>query len=557
MTTPITYPPTISTWGTNQALTNQYSWIAYIGVDGSIWYLAGPAAPLVGAQDGLVLKKHMGLMAPFEMLELRGARQDGATWQDTVYDVGDMMLSLEASGIAPQNIRDVIRQWISAWDPKQTGILSVFTPDLGEWWCPARLGKNISDQFDRDYTWSGKQAFTWNVKNYDAFWYGVDSTSQFGIEYASASEDFTAQADASTLGGSWSQFYSASAGTYGVLNGAAVFRKSSSATLDFVNIYTTGSATTNQVVRINYSRASLANLFDFVDPGAANDIWVRCSGTSMSNITGVRLRIQLDTFKLSHFNSGTETDWFTLPLVVPPYWGESFTLIAGTEKGEYNFVIQRGGFKLFEFNDWNHDSSVAHQGWGFGGHTNDIAGKMIVTQPIAQWSAADNLTASQSGYLPLTNFGDVEAWPRYLCYGPGTFSFTSPGQSNPITFGPLEDDQVVLITTDPRLRSIVDLTPNQPTIPQLNKWETLMQNLISFATNNNTPPLLQRFESLFGILPPQGALYTLLNGRFTYSLPGASYGVLPTTQQVQVSITDGNPQSQVVAAITPRRRWPL
>lgn len=341
------YPPgVIRTWGINQAMTNQNAWISYVGVDGSIFNLAGPLAPVAGAQDGVVLVKHMGLMAPFENLELRGARQDGATWTDAVYDAAEILLSVEASGISPQNIRNVVRQWISAWDPMQVGKLSVYTPDFGEWWANVRLSKNISDVFTKDYTWSGRQPFTWTCKNYDAFWYGVDSVSQF-------------------------------------------------------------------------------------------------------------------------------------------------------------------------------DST------------------------------------STSPFLPLTNVGDQPAWPRYLCYGPGTFSFgNGPGSQNMVTFGPLVDGQIVLITTLPRLRSVVDLSPAQP--PQkLTQFQTLISDLISFATNGNVPPFLQQFESWFGILPPQGNLYSLLKGRFTYPIPATPYGIGPVTKYIPVSITGGNSNSKVVAAVTPMRRWPL
>lgn len=194
MTTPITYPSgQISNWGINLALANQLAWITYTGTDGSMFYLTGPASPVAGAQDGLVLTKHMGLMAPFELLELKGARQDGATWNDTVYAPGEIVLNLEATGTSPQNIRNVIRQWISAWDPaagnpghpSNLGTLSVFTSDMGEWWAPVRLGKSVSDVFDKDYTYSHRQAFTWTCKNYGAFWYGPDSVSVFNANDAS------------------------------------------------------------------------------------------------------------------------------------------------------------------------------------------------------------------------------------------------------------------------------------------------------------------------------------------------------------------------------------
>jgi hypothetical protein len=162
-----------------------------------------------------------------------------------------------------------------------------------------------------------------------------------------------------------------------------------------------------------------------------------------------------------------------------------------------------------------------------------------------------------TGFLPLTNIGDQDGWPRYLCYGPGTFAFgDGPSSQNMITFGPLLENQIVLVTTLPRLRSVVDLSVNQPPQQNLNIFQALLDDLISFATINNVPPLLQQFESFFGILPPQGVLYSLLNGRFTTPIPPKVEGVPATTAHIPVSITGGNANSKVVAALTPLRRWP-
>jgi hypothetical protein len=126
-----------------------------------------------------------------------------------------------------------------------------------------------------------------------------------------------------------------------------------------------------------------------------------------------------------------------------------------------------------------------------------------------------------------------------------------------VTFGPLLDGQIALITTEPRLRSVVDLSPSAPAAQPLSWIQALLESLVSFATNNNTPPLLQQFESIFGIRPPQGNLYTLLNGRFTNPLPSKVYGDPPVAEQIAVGIQDGTPASKVVAAVTPRRTWPL
>ncbi|BCP41426.1 hypothetical protein MINTMi27_15190 [Mycobacterium intracellulare] len=561
MTSPFVYPPgQISTWGNNLALKNQDPWISYIGVDGTIFYLSGPMAPVAGAQDGLVLIKHMGLMSPFEMLEQRGARQDGASWNAAVYDVGEIMLQVEASGVGPQNIRDVIRHWISAWDAREVGKLSVYTPDMGEWWANVRMGKNISDEFTKNYTWNGRQVFTWVAKNYDAYWYSVDSTSSFAAAYESVSENFLALPNSDTLPAGWTTFLSPDTleGTCGIRNGAATLIPSGNGKIyEAQNIYNTASDTDDQVVSIQFSPPTLADLFDILDPNAFIDIWARCNS---NGTTGIRLRLNFETFSVTSFVNG-EAVWSQSGILwIPPLWNETFTLLVGTETSPYNIRVLRDGFTIFNMTDSAGLSTIGadYRLWGFGLSSSIFLGNYILPQPIQRWSGADNTTVTESGYVYLTNIGDQPAWPRYLCYGPGTFTFNNgPGDSTPITFGPLEDGQIVLVTTTPRLRSVVDVTPNQPTQQQLNIWQRLLQELISFVTNNNVPPFLQQFESLFGITPPQGNLYTLLNGRFTNPIPATPYGVTPPTEQIKVTITDGSPVSKIVAAITPMRRWPL
>lgn len=191
--------------------------------------------------------------------------------------------------------------------------------------------------------------------------------------------------------------------------------------------------------------------------------------------------------------------------------------------------------------------------------------------------AAQSLTdGAATGFCPLTNFGTRPAWPRFLVYGPGTFTLgngsivttqgTISAAGSPITFGPLEAGQIVLITTLPRLRSVVDLSPNQPA-QKLSAFQTWLEKAVNLVANSNTVPLLEDLESVFGILPPVGVLYSLLNGRFTTlsEIAGKADGYAPTTNYIPVSITGGGstglpspaPQeSTIVAAITPYRTWP-
>ena len=85
-----------------------------------------------------------------------------------------------------------------------------------------------------------------------------------------------------------------------------------------------------------------------------------------------------------------------------------------------------------------------------------------------------------------------------------------------------------------------------------------MDRLTSLATNNNVSPLLEWFESLLGIMPPQGEMYSLLKGRFTeqIALPKKPTGGPPETVSIPVEIVNGNPDSKIIAAVTPQRRWP-
>lgn len=550
----------ISVYGANQALTNEAIWVSYIGPNGAIFNLAGPLAPVPGAQTGVVLRSFSGLVAPFTNLDLKGARQSGATYTGTVYDPLDLDLQLEFSATGPDEMRELIRAWIGAWDPTEAGILSVFTPDAGEWWCQVRMGKTIIDTFKKDYTWSGRQPFTWNCKGYGAFWESVDSVSSpMAMQYQAVSEDFAAQANAPTLGSNWTQT-DQTYGALGIVNAAAQWvpptdtavLTNAPSEVNQVCIYSTGSQTENQVIGLKLTGPVLANLFSVATLGEI-DLWGRLDSTGAN---GIRLRIGQFSFKLSYFIDGVENLFYTQTMLSPPLWNDTYVLTCGTPTSPYTFTATRNGNVMWQFTDYQQVSAplINNRNWGFGVGVPVILGNLVPPPPISQWWADDNAVVAQSGFVTLTNRGDIPAWPRYLCYGPGTFQFGGPGGA--IVFGPLLDGQIALLTSDPRMPAVVDLSPSQP--PQvLTPFQQLMENLISYATNNNVPPLLQQFESKFGILPPQGNMYALLNGRFTTPVPATPGGTVPVPYSIPVKIVDGTSTSQIVAAITPRRRWPL
>lgn len=344
----IVYPPDALTPNQTRRLAEgKEPQISYISPDGySTFHLMGPRSPIPGVQEGVIMLRESikGLIAPWMTLDQAGANQDGVTYVDSVYQPAEIDMVIEAHGNTPAGTRQVIRDWINAWDAKQTGKLAV-TADGQTWYANVRWLKAPTDVLQRAQ--SNRQRFLWTARIDDAFWYTDDSVYSF-------------------------------------------------------------------------------------------------------NIAGVA-----------------------------------------------------GG-----------------------------------------------------GVIDLTNTGDQPAWPRFLITGPGMWEFgNGPDSTDMVEFGPLLEGQTVLIETDPRRRSIVDLS--ETAIEQeLNIFQEILQALVTFASNNNTVPLLQQFESLFGIRPPQGNLYQYLNGRFTNPVPPAPLSG-PVNSRISWVVNSAGATTKLVAAITPRRRWPI
>lgn len=172
------------------------------------------------------------------------------------------------------------------------------------------------------------------------------------------------------------------------------------------------------------------------------------------------------------------------------------------------------------------------------------------------YNSTDSLTAT--GFVHLTNPGDQPMFPRFTCFGPGTFKFADgPGSTQMVQFGPLLAGQVAQVRTDPRRRGVVDLTQKPPSSQELTQWEKAITDLKSFTQ------VLSVFQSIFGILgtgpvPPQGNLYSLLQGRFSdnSAIPAKSPGAPAQSHAVKVEVSGAGAQTLVIAAGTPLRRLP-
>jgi len=588
----ISYPPgELTPNGARRLLEGKEPHISYVACDDSaVFHLMGPMAPTAGVQEGVTIGRESikGLIPNWKLLDQAGANQDGVTFNDAVYEAAEIDMVVDAQGLTPAGTRKVIRDWVAAWDSKQQGELHVFTPEQGLWWAPVRWLKAPGEALARAQ--SNRQRFIWSARIDDALWRTYDSVGVFQFGYSDMTDTFTTGGASYTdLGSDWPIRYSdggtalappsGSAGGYLYSTGSQAVWRDDPLTLAVTSArevvagpyknaaYVSGSntagtfltSTDNQIVSIVLGTIPEASLPE----SAYNDVWARMGRNSNGtwNGYGVRARMGWGYIELARFNNFTKTVMYLRPLLLPPVIGEKFTLVAGFEADPRLFKVTRDGVEILSHKEEGTGSPLgsAYRGIGFGMRAAGALISQATPASVRKISAGVNSTVSQSGYVSVTNIGDVEAWARFLLYGPGTFNIgNGPDSSDTVQFGPLLDGQVVLIETEPRRRSVVDLTPSTVSTDQeLNVFQKLVKALITFASNNNVPPLLQQFESLFGILPPQGNLYSYLTGRFTKPVPAKSPGAEPTTSRIFIKIDNGNANSKVVAALTPRRRWPL
>lgn len=538
----------------------------YTGADRT-FHIQGGEAPMLGVQDGIILQSYEDPSPDFKHIDAQGAREDGVTWTDTVY--GPMVIStiLEAGASTPEGLSRVVSDWKAANDPKTLGRLEYFTPEMGLWWADVRLGEGSwGDRISAEPRMRLKRIITQDWRNDFAFWRSADSTSTFGFAYESTRDDFDTDNTATqNLGAAWPQTYTGTGGGYATSkNGLAYWVDDpdddfNTAAREVVNGPRTGfnTATDNQVIQMD-----LGSMPEITFPdGAENHIWGRMGrdGSGNWNGYGIKLQIGWGLIKLSRFNNFVETTMHQRPILVPPNWNDKFTLVCGFADNPRRFKVLRNGFEILSHTETGTGSALgaAYRGIGFGMRAGSAPITQATPATVRKVSAGDNATVTQSGFCPLTNLGDQPGWPRYLCYGPGTFEFSNgPGTTDMIKFGPILEGQVVLIDTRPRWRSVVDLTPGSLPVQVLTPEQKLLQTLIKLVTFNQVPPLLSWFESLFGIRPPQGVLYSLLQGRFSRPIPGVPQPTDAVTSQIAVKITGGNAMSRVVATVTPLRRWP-
>ncbi|MCV7255349.1 hypothetical protein H7J86_24605 [Mycobacterium hackensackense] len=319
-------------------------------------------------------------------------------------------------------------------------------------------------------------------------------------------------------------------------------------------------ATDNQVVGMRFVRMQEWSF----PSGAGNDLWARMgfNPDGSWNGNGIRLRLENNIMKLSRFNNFVQTVMKTQVFLVPPLPKDKWILIAGYEGNPRLFKVVRNGVTVLSHKEVGTGSALgaAFRGVGFGMQ----AGGALITQAtpgfIGGVWAGDNSTVSQEGFLERVNIGDQPMYDDYTLFGPGMFKiYDGPGSTDFVQFGPLLENQIVFLRTDPRSNTtlVQDLTVVPPSPQALSGFQVAIKRLVSFFTGRSA--LSNQVLNNFGIKTPQGNLYKYLDGRFSdnSAIPPKSPGNKAKPYYVKVAIDDGNADSSIIACGTPKRRYPL
>lgn len=497
-----------------------------------------------------------GLMAPWRIIDQKGATEDGTTFVTALYDPVEAQIDVRVVGKDPEDCRRVARYLMDSLDVFETSEFSWFTPAMGRWWANARWSGPPADMVAGIHTRT--QDLSLRVRVDNAFWESYPCVDSFGFSYSTGTVDLST--DTSDLTDQFDVLASgAGSGTLSISDGEILPTMTGDRTIvTRLKDYT--SATDYQVNSIKIG--TTGTWFYPID--AADIIICRENNTGTVGTDGVYLTIYRHLLKLSYFVGGTETILRQQLLIVPPIQGETFTLICGDPGDGTNaaiprkYIVQRDGATLMTVIESGTGSPLdsSHRSQGLGA----ISTTAARPASIRGFNVGDNAIAEQDDFITAVNAGDQPMWQNFTCFGPGTFKLWNgpgAGANEYVTLGPLLNNQVMQVRTNPGKRGVVDMT-STPASPQaLNAFQQAIKDFESFLLISNTQFATEVNTSIFGITTPQGNPYSLMKGRFSVPIPPKSPGQPAQRYRVKVGITGGNAQSRIIAAGTPYRRNPL
>jgi hypothetical protein len=511
------------------------------------------------ARDGI-----KGLIPPWRTVDQKGASQDGITWVDSLYDPAEVTLTVDITGRDHIWLRKVVRDLIASLDTRKTAKLHFWTHQAGHWWTDLRWFKTPPDT--NRLGAHRKHRMTLVTRADNAFWRTDPSVDMWQPAYDAVSDTFdylAGSASATSLGANWPLHYLESGDGYIYADGSKARWADEAGLFTADRTVIAGPYKDFATLRDQQAVAmKLGSVAEYAFPhGGYNDIWVRM-GRNVNgtwNGYGVRMRIGSGGMVLSRFNNFIETEMARQLMWWPQKsGGEEWLLAAGTDADPRVFTLYRGGMEVMTHKEKGTGSALgsAYRGIGFGMGAAGAILWQATPATVKRVAAADNIVSVQEGYLRLVNVGDQPMYPTFTVFGPGSFTFWV-NDTDTVTFGPLLPNQVVRIDTDPRNRSVQDLTSRPPTPQEQQQWQKVLDELLTFGTNS--PQLAQQIKSQWGILPPQGNLYSLLKGRWSTdsAIPPKPAGESARPVFLKVQVTNGMASTKVIASGTPLRRYPL
>ncbi|GFG83393.1 DUF7257 domain-containing protein [Mycolicibacter algericus] len=532
--------------------------------DGSVeFYLhGGESIPWPDRPEVVRLTKGgiKSLIAPWKIVGQKGATEDGETFIDALHDPAELELTVEAIARDPRRLQSLVAELLGSIDKKRTSPLTVVSPTGERWWSGVRWNKTPAEPF----SWgeSRKQKLTLRLRIDGALWRSEADISGLGFQYDRHIDEFDYTVLEVGVDEGWDVAYVGGHGGHVSTSGGELIWTPptnpewlAEERSGIMRHRTHRAADDDMIAELLLGGYGTGLPF----PGnAANGIWARMNNSGTPGQDGIRALVELHQVRLTKFVGGSEFPLTGAALDVQPQNGDLFELICA---GSTYTVRRNGRVILTHLDTGPQNVGPNYRSAGLEMHAGATILWMATTPaPVARWALSSNNTAPQAGQIQCLNIGSEPMYRTYTLVGPGTFNIgVAPGSDDMISMGPLLENQVVYLRTDPRKTTITDLTAKPPTPQQLNDWQQAVKDFLDFATGGNAPPLMHALASQFGIQPPQGNLYSLLKGRFgtDSAIPPAPVSGEAQPYYINASITDGDANSQLISTGIPLRQYPL
>lgn len=132
----------------NLFLHDQRTKVIYFGPEGQVMHLSGFGAGKEGYRLGVEPSELY--FVDMELLWLEGARQDGASYQDTVLAKREVDFEVQIAGDTARQFSARNNHWWESWSTSAPGTLAIFSRYTGWRWIKVRLAGDIQAKWGKD-----------------------------------------------------------------------------------------------------------------------------------------------------------------------------------------------------------------------------------------------------------------------------------------------------------------------------------------------------------------------------------------------------------------------